>query len=56
MLDKKTMDIKEIMVVLGISRSLAYKLLREEKLPVIRLGRKVLVPSSAVEKLLSAGA
>lgn len=54
MMDKKTMDVREIMAVLGISRSLAYKLIKENQLPVIRLGRKVLVPVSAIEKLLSA--
>lgn len=53
MLDKKTLNIREIMAVLGISRSLAYKLIREKQLPVIRLGRKVLVSASAIEKLLN---
>lgn len=41
--------------VLGISRGLAYQLARQDKLPVpvIRLGRRMVLSRKAVERLLS---
>ena len=52
-ISKGVLSINEAMNVLGISRSLAYRLVKEGKLPTIRLGRKILIPVSALEKILS---
>ena len=54
MTDKKTLTGAEAMAVLGISRTLAYRLIKDGKLPVIRLGKRVLIPVSALEKILTA--
>ena len=54
MTDKKTLTVAEAMAVLGISRTLAYRLIKDGKLPVIRLGKRVLIPVSALEKILTA--
>lgn len=53
MMDKKTATVAEAMAMLGISRTLAYRLIKDGKLPVIRLGKRILIPVSALEKILS---
>lgn len=45
--------VTEAAEVLGISRALAYELVRRGELPSIRLGRRILVPRIALEQLLS---
>ena len=47
---KEFYTVAEIMEIMGVSRSLAYKLLGTE-IPAIRLGRKILVPGWYVRKL-----
>ena len=42
--------VKEIMQIMGLSRAHAYKLLGNE-IPVIRLGRKILIPGWYIRKL-----
>lgn len=43
-------SVAEAAKLLGISRNLAYDLVREGRLPHIRLGRRVLVPRFALEQ------
>lgn len=52
-----TISIPEAAKVLGISRGLAYDLARRDKLPVpvIKLGRRMVLSRKAVEALLEAG-
>lgn len=38
--------------LLGVSRPHAYKLVREGQIPVIRLGRRIVVPKPALMKML----
>lgn len=51
-----TMTIEEVARVLGLCRSFAYEKARADELPVpvIRVGRKLLVSRQAVERLLAA--
>jgi len=51
--ERLTLSIPEAAKVLGISRGLAYQLAKEGKIPVIRLGKRLVVPKLALEKLLS---
>lgn len=37
---------------LGISRNLAYELAREGRLPTVRLGKRLVVPLKALERML----
>ena len=55
--DTLTMTIPEVAKALGISRGLAYDLARRNELPVpvIRLGRRMVLSRKAVEALLEAG-
>lgn len=48
----RTISVEEAGIVLGIHRSLAYRLVRDGKIPVLRLGRKIRVPLCALDRLL----
>lgn len=41
--------------MLGISRNFAYELVRQHKLPVIKLGKRILIPRIQLEKMLEQG-
>ncbi len=47
-----TMTVAETCEVLRISRDSAYRAAREGDLPVIRLGRRMLVPTAALRRML----
>ena len=47
--------VPEAAKMLGISRNFAYQLVREGKLPSIRLGKRILIPIAALEKMLEKG-
>lgn len=53
--DSLTMTIPEAAKALGISRGLAYELAKRDELPVpvIKLGRRMVLSRRAVEKLLN---
>ncbi len=46
-----TYTVAEAARVLRISRALAYELVRREELPSIRLGRRIVIPASALTAL-----
>lgn len=43
------MGVEEAAACLGISRNLAYELVRRGRLPHIRLGRRILIPRDGLE-------
>jgi excisionase family DNA binding protein len=47
-----TMTVEEASEALGISRSLAYELVRQGEIPSLRLGRRIVVPVRALENLV----
>ena len=49
--NKQFFSVREIMAILGLSRAHAYKLISENEIPSIRLGRKVIIPGWFVRKL-----
>lgn len=51
--DRVTLNVTECAARLGISRGLCYRLLREGRLPMLRLGRRLLVPRKALEDMLA---
>jgi excisionase family DNA binding protein len=51
--ERKTLSITEAAKALGISRSFAYEAAREGKIPVIRLGTRMLVPVAALDRMLA---
>jgi len=50
--DKLTLSIEEAAKVLGIGRNLCYERVKTGEIPVIKIGRRLLVPKKALEKLL----
>lgn len=55
--DKPVMSLPEFAKLMGISKSLAFKLASDGKLPVLRLGAKRLViPTAAVVRMLEEAA
>ncbi len=54
MTDRLTLTIEEAAAALGISRGLAYELARTGGLPVVRLGRRLVVPRTRLEAMLAA--
>jgi excisionase family DNA binding protein len=53
MYDRRTYTVTEVAELLGISRSSAYLCVRRGDIPSLVLGRRVVVPRSAVERLLT---
>jgi excisionase family DNA binding protein len=50
--ERKTRTVEEAAEILGIGRSAAYAAAARGELPVLRVGRRVLVPLAALERLL----
>lgn len=51
--EKLCLTVPETAKLLGISRGLAYELARSGELPVIHLGRRLLIPKKALEAMLN---
>ena len=55
-MEKQTLSVDETAQVLGISRGLCYELVRQGKLPAVRLGeRRLVIPKQALAKYLQNG-
>lgn len=50
--EKLTLSVEEAGRLLGISRPLAYEMVHAGKLPILRFGKRMLVPKRALEQLL----
>lgn len=50
--ERLVLTVEEAGKLLGVSKPHAYKLVREGQIPVIRLGRRVVVPKLALQKFL----
>jgi excisionase family DNA binding protein len=52
-IDKRScMTVPEAAEILGISRNFGYELVKRGELPVIRFGKRLLIPKVALEKML----
>ena len=47
------LSVEEAAELLGISRSLAYELAARGEIPVLRLGRRIVIPRAGLERLLN---
>jgi excisionase family DNA binding protein len=52
MITRRTFTVEEAGQILGLSRNTAYALAKSGRLPTIRLGRRLLVPKVALDRLL----
>ncbi len=53
--EKLTLTVDEAAKCLGVGRNLAYEAIARGEIPVIRVGKRLLVPKAALELLLAAG-
>jgi excisionase family DNA binding protein len=54
--DRQTLKIEEAAKILGISRNTAYEAVKSGQVPTLKIGRRLLVPRAALDRLLdSAG-
>ncbi len=51
-MEREVLTIAQAAQALGIGRNLAYELARQGRLPALRLGRRLVVPRAALERLL----
>lgn len=47
-----TITVERAGQLLGISRGLAYDLVRRGEIPAVRLGRRLVVPADAIDEIL----
>ena len=52
---RQTLTVPEAGKVLGIGRSAAYEAARTGEIPTIRIGKRILVPVVALDRLLAEG-
>jgi excisionase family DNA binding protein len=50
--ERLTLTVEEAAVMLGVSRAGAYEAVQRGEIPSIRIGRRILVPKAALQKLL----
>jgi len=50
--EKLTLSVEETAKLLGIGRNLCYARIKTGEIPVIKIGRRLLVPRKALAKLL----
>ena len=53
-MEKLAVSVAEAAQMLGIGRSAAYEAARTGQLPTVRIGRRLLVPITALQRLLAA--
>jgi excisionase family DNA binding protein len=51
--DRLVFTVSEAAALLGISRSFAYEAAKKGEIPTMHIGRRILVPKAALERLLS---
>ena len=51
--DKLTLSVEETARLLGIGRNLCYDRVKTGEIPSLKIGRRLLVPKAALEKLLA---
>jgi excisionase family DNA binding protein len=54
--ERQTLKIEEAAKILGISRNTAYEAVKSGQVPIIKIGRRLLVPRAALERMLETAA
>ena len=50
--EKPTMTVEEAAALLGLSRSATYRAVQRGEIPALRFGRRILVPTQALKRML----
>jgi excisionase family DNA binding protein len=51
--DRLTTTVEEAAALLGIGRNTAYEAVRRGEIPTIKIGRRLLVPRAALDRMLA---
>jgi excisionase family DNA binding protein len=51
----RTLSITEAARILGIGRNLAYEAAARGEIPTVKIGRRIVVPAAALDRLLAVG-
>lgn len=51
--ERKAMTVDEAAYELGISRNVAYAAVRKGEIPSIKIGKRIIIPRAAFERMLS---
>jgi excisionase family DNA binding protein len=54
--ERQTYDVEEAAKILGIGRNQAYDAVKRGEIPTIKIGKRLLVPKVALDRLVSEGA
>jgi excisionase family DNA binding protein len=54
--EPRVVSIDETARILRISRGAAYQAVRRKEIPTLRIGKRLLVPLAAIERMLDVGA
>jgi excisionase family DNA binding protein len=54
--ERRTLTIDEAAKALGIGRNQAYEAAHRGEIPTIKIGKRLLVPTAALERMLQGGA
>ena len=55
MTECQTVNVDEAARIIGVGRNRLYESIREGQLPVLRLGRRILISRAVLERVLEAG-
>ena len=55
LIDRQTLTVEEAAALLGIGRNSAYQAIARGEIPVLRVGRRLLIPRAALERRLEEG-
>ena len=50
--ERLTMTVEEAAAALGISRAFAYEAVTRNEIPHVRIGRRILIPRAALDRML----
>jgi excisionase family DNA binding protein len=54
-IQRMTVTVEEAATILGVGRNKAYEAARAGQIPTVRIGKRLLVPVAALERLLAVG-
>jgi excisionase family DNA binding protein len=52
-IERQTVTVEEAATILGVGRNKAYEAARSGEIPIIRIGKRLLVPLAALQRLLA---
>ena len=51
--DKQVYTVEEVAAILGVSRNTAYEGIKTNAIPHLKLGRRIVIPAQALNRLLA---